>query len=272
MNPRPLLDYAAYVFDLDGTIYLGPYLIEGVGSTLANLRERGKTIRFLSNKPIQTRHTYAEKLRSLGIQAEDDEVMNSSAVATKYLLKHHPKASLYVVGEGPLIGELVEAGFQIVDDGDDCDLLLLSFDRGFDYMKLHHAMLAARRGVPIIATNPDVVCPVENGFIPDCGAIMAAVEACSGEKVGVVIGKPSEIMLEVILNDLSLPASEVLLVGDRLETDMKMGRKAEMGTALVLTGVTTREQAEAWPDKPTYILDSAAEISGSRIGSRKSAW
>jgi phosphoglycolate/pyridoxal phosphate phosphatase family enzyme len=260
MNPRPLLDYAAYVFDLDGTIYRGPYLIDGVDSALAKLRALGKAIRFLSNKPIQTRQTYAEKLRGLGIQADDEEVMNSSAVTAKYLSQHHRGARLYVVGEGPLIGELVDAGFEIVDDGDECDLLLLSFDRGFDYMKLHHAMLAARRGVPILATNPDVVCPVENGFIPDCGAIMAAVEACSGEKVGVVIGKPSEIMLEVILEDLGLPAGDVLLVGDRLETDMTMGRKAGMGTALVLTGVTTREQAEAWPEKPTYVLGSAAEI------------
>ena len=257
---RSLLDYSAYVFDLDGTIYLGPFLIEGVGPMLEQLRGLNKTIRFLSNKPLQTRRDYASKLRVLGVEAKDEEVMNSSAVTTRYLLAQFPDSKLYVVGEGPLIGELSEAGFEMVDDGESCDVLLLSFDRDFHYMKLHHSMLAARRGVPVVATNPDVVCPVEDGFIPDCGAVIAAVEACSDRKIDVVIGKPSDIMLQVILEDIGLAPEEVLLVGDRLETDMRMGRRAGMATALVLTGVTTPEQADDWPEKPTYILPSAAGI------------
>jgi HAD superfamily hydrolase (TIGR01450 family) len=255
-----LLDYSAYVFDLDGTLYLGPYLIPGADTVLAELRRRGKAIRFLSNKPLQTRHDYAEKLRHLGVEARDEEVMNSSAVATEFLLEHHPGKRLYVIGEGPLIGELVEAGFEVVDDGDLCDLVLLSFDRNFHYMKLHHAMIAARRGVPVMATNPDVVCPVENGCIPDCGAVIAALEACADRKIDGVIGKPSDIMLEVILKDLGLPAEQVLLVGDRLETDMTMGQRAGMATALVLSGVTTPEQARAWPAQPTYTLRSVMGI------------
>jgi len=259
-RPRSLLGYSAYVFDLDGTLYLGPFLIEGVGPLLDRLRGLGKTIRFLSNKPLQTRHDYAKKLRSLGVEARDEEVMNSSAVAAQYLLREHPDARLYVVGEGPLIGELVDAGFKIVDNGEECDLLLLSFDRDFHYLKLYNSMLAARRGVPVVATNPDVVCPVENGFIPDCGAVIAAVEACSDRKIDVVVGKPSDIMLQVILEDVGFPPEEVLLVGDRLETDMTMGKRAGMATALVLTGVTAAEKAEAWPEKPTYILPSAAAI------------
>lgn len=257
---RALLDYEGYVFDLDGTLYLGPVLIEGIAPMLENLRSLDKAIRFLSNKPLQTRQDYAAKLRSLGVDAEDDQVINSSAVVTRYLLDHHSGCRPYVLGEAPLLGELVAAGFSLATCSADCDLLLLSFDRDFSYRKLHEAMLAAKTGVPIIATNPDVTCPTESGEIPDCGAIIAAVEACSGREVDVIVGKPSRIMMEVILKDLGLPAGEVLLVGDRLETDMKMGLDAGMATALVLTGVTSPQAAAGCPAQPDYILASAAAI------------
>lgn len=262
VEPRSLLDYKGYVFDLDGTIYLGSRLIPGVDTMLAKLRERDCKIRFLSNKPLQTRREYARKLRSLGVQADDSEVMNSSAVTTRYLRQNYPSHRIYVVGEAPLIGELLDAGFQVVSDSSDCDLLLLAFDRNFDYLKLFHAMLAARQGVPIVATNPDVACPVEGGLLPDCGAVIAAVEACSSRKVDIVVGKPSPIMIAAILEDLDLAPADVLLVGDRLETDISMGVTAGMATALVLTGATTAEQVPDWPDKPTYVLPSAAAISG----------
>lgn len=260
MTPRPLRDYSGYVFDLDGTLYLGPNLIPGVDVMVADLRRRGKKVRFLSNKPLQSRQDYARKLRSLGVEASDDEVMNSTTVTVRYLLAHYPQARLYVCGEGPLLSEIVDGGFRIVNSGEECDLLLLSFDRNFHYIKLYESMIAARRGVPIIATNPDNTCPVEGGVIPDCGANMAALEACSGRRVDVVVGKPSDIMLQVILEDLGEAPQDVLLVGDRLETDMRMGIRAGMGTALVLTGVTNLETALAWPEKPTYILESAAQI------------
>ncbi len=260
MPPRPLDSFRGYIFDLDGTIYLGPNLIEGAGVMLDLLRKAGKAIRFLSNKPLQNRSDYACKLRGLGVEARDEEVINSSLVAARYLSEHHPGARVFVAGEAPLILELVEAGIQVVDDGLTCDLVLLSFDRDFHYVKLHQAMIAAHRGVPLYATNPDVTCPVANGVVPDCGAVIAALEACSGRKIDLVLGKPSHVMLEVILHDLGLPPEDVLLVGDRLETDMEMGRRAGMATALVLTGVTQRHQAEAWPHRPTYILSAAAEI------------
>lgn len=257
---RNLLDYSAYVFDLDGTIYLGPRLIEGVAPMLSGLREKLKVVRFLSNNPLQTRHTYAAKLRGLGVKAEDSEVLNSSAVTTQYLSKHRPGARLFVVGEAPLISELVQAGFQVVDVHDECDVVVLSFDRNFHYLKLYKAMVEARLGKLVIATNPDVACPVPDGQIPDCGAIIAAVEACSGRKIDAIVGKPSDIMLQVVLEDLGLPAEDVLLVGDRLETDMEMGRRAGMSTALVLSGVSSREQLADWPHQPTYVLGNAGEI------------
>ena len=263
MKPSALLDYTGYVFDLDGTLYLGPNLISGVDQMLAELRKLDKKIRFLSNKPLQSRQDYAKKLRDFGIEAKDDEVMNSTTVTVRFLQEFYSEAKLYVCGEGPLIAELVEGGFEVVRSGEECDILLLSFDRNFHYLKLYESMIAARRGVPIIATNPDNTCPVDGGVIPDCGANIAAVEACSGRKIDTVVGKPSDIMLQVILDDLGEPAEKVLLIGDRLETDMRMGKRAGIATALVLTGVTSLNQAMAWPEKPTYILASAAEITTS---------
>ncbi len=264
MTALSLLDYSGYVFDLDGTLYLSARMIPDVDLMLAELRKAGKKIRFLSNKPLQSRRDYARKLRNFGIEAKDNEVMNSTTVTVRYLKDHYPGAKLYVCGEGPLISELVDNGFPIVNSGEQCEILILSFDRNFHYMKLYESMIAARRGVPIIATNPDNTCPVDHGVIPDCGANIAALEACSGRKVDTIIGKPSDIMLQVILEDIGEPAEKVLLTGDRLETDMRMGKRAGMATALVLTGVTSLEQAMKWPEKPTYVLESAAEITAVR--------
>jgi NagD protein len=254
------LKYSGYIFDLDGTIYLGERLIPGAGETIERLKSLSKKIIYLSNKPLQTREDYAAKLTRLGIPTRAEEVINSSLVMARWLSGEAPGATIYVIGEAPLIQELVRAGFRISEKAGEIQYVIASFDRTFDYRKLNIALQAIKRGAHFVATNPDRTCPVEGGEIPDCAAMIGAVEGTTGKKVETVVGKPSDIMIRVAVDYMGLRPQDCILVGDRLETDMVMGKKAGMAAALVLTGVTTRESLKNSDIRPDYVWESVAEI------------
>ncbi|HLT58186.1 MAG TPA: HAD-IIA family hydrolase [Limnochordales bacterium] len=261
---RRLTDYQGYIFDLDGTIYLGERLIDGARETVLGLRAAGKRVVFLSNKPLETRDDYARKLTRLGIPTPAEEVINSSWVMARWLAAEAPGATVYVIGEPPLLDELRRAGLHVVEDPSgryhEVRFVIAAFDRTFHYQKLNHALQAIRRGARFVATNSDRTCPVEDGEIPDAAGVIGAIEGVTGRPVELITGKPYPIMVETILRHLGLPASDCLMVGDRLETDMLMGVRAGMGTALVLTGVTRREQLPHPEIRPDFVLDSVAAI------------
>ncbi len=254
------LNFSGYIFDLDGTIYRGERLIPGAKETIEKLKSLSKKIVYLSNKPLQTRENYATKLTRLGIPTAPAEVINSSFVMTRWLSQRAPGEKVYVIGERALIDELLRGGFRISEEPGEIKYVIASFDRTFDYRKLNTALQAIKKGAHFVATNPDRTCPVEDGEIPDCAAMIGAVEGATGKKVEAVVGKPSDIMIRVALDEMSLPSRACLLVGDRLETDMAMGKKAGMGTALVLTGVTRREILPDCAIHPDFIWESVAEI------------
>lgn len=254
------LHFWGYIFDLDGTIYLGEKLIPGAGETIERIKSLSKKIIYLSNKPLQTREDYAAKLTRLGIPTRAEEVINSSLVMARWLSGEAPGATIYVIGEAPLIQELVRAGFRISEKAGEIQYVIASFDRTFDYRKLNIALQAIKRGAHFVATNPDRTCPVEGGEIPDCAAMIGAVEGTTGKKVETVVGKPSDIMIRVAVDYMGLRPQDCVLVGDRLETDMVMGKKAGMAAALVLTGVTTRESLKNSDIQPDYVWESVAEI------------
>jgi arabinose operon protein AraL len=232
------LPHRGWLFDLDGTVYLGEVLLPGAAETIAALRAAGRRVAFLSNKPLSTRADYAEKLSRLGIPTSVDEVVNSSIVLARHLRKLDPGAPVFVIGEPPLVGELREHGFEVREDAD-VRWVVIAFDRTFDYAKLNTALQAVRRhDARLIATNPDRTCPVEGGEIPDCAGMTAAVEAVTGKTVEVVVGKPSPIILQVALEGLGVEARDCVIVGDRIETDIVMGKRLGLGTVLVLSGIT----------------------------------
>lgn len=273
--------FQGYIFDLDGTVYLGERLIPGAADAIAELRARGAGVLFLTNKPLYSRADYARKLTGLGIPAGPDDVVNSSAVMADFLRREAPGARVYCIGEPSLLQELADAGMQLVADprlaGAEVDFVVAAFDRTFDYDKLDCALQAIKKGARFVATNADRTCPVDGGEIPDCAGIIAAIEAVSGQAVEVVVGKPHPLTVQAALNKLGLPAERCLMVGDRLETDIAMGNKAGMKTALVLTGVSTRADVEkaaaagiAWPD---FVIGSVAEVPGlSPAGDGARAW
>jgi phosphoglycolate/pyridoxal phosphate phosphatase family enzyme len=252
--------FSGYVFDLDGTVYLGDALLPGARHTVETLRGMGARVVFLSNKPLETRADYAAKLTRLGIPTSRDEVINSSWVMARWLQAEAPGSALFVIGEPPLLDELSEAGFRLTEEIDTIDFVVASFDRTFDYHKLQVAFDAIREGARFIATNSDRYCPIPGGGLPDAAAVIGAIEGCTGVGVEVVVGKPSPITVRAILERLQLPASECIITGDRLETDMRMGLDAGMATAVVLTGVTTPEILAVSDVQPDYVLQSLDDL------------
>ena len=254
------MNYKACIFDQDGTIYLGSRLIPGAAETIARLRANGTRTIFLSNNPTKTREQYAEKLTRLGIPTDVDDIVNSSYVMVQWLKENTPGAFLYVIGEAAITGELKEAGFILSEKPEEVGVVVASFDRTFDYHKLQVAFDAINAGARFVATNPDRYCPTPTGGEPDCAAIIAALEACTGVTCDPVVGKPSPIMVRTIMEKLDLPPRDCLMVGDRLETDIRMGIEAGMDTCLVLTGDADQEKLEKSGLKPTMVLESIAGL------------
>jgi HAD superfamily hydrolase (TIGR01450 family) len=208
--------FAGYVFDLDGTIYLGDELLPGAARVLARLRELGRRVMFVSNNPTRDPEMYAAKLRALGIEASTAEILNPVVTMTRWLRRDHPGATVFPIAEEPLWRALAEAGIRTSDRAEEIDLVVASYDRGFDYRKLQTAFDAIwfHRRARLVATNPDRWCPLPGGRgEPDAGAIVAAIEACTGATCEVNAGKPGPLMLEAAMELLRLEAGDCVLAG-----------------------------------------------------------
>jgi HAD superfamily hydrolase (TIGR01450 family) len=256
----PEREYDVYAFDLDGTIYLGEDLLPGARDLVEELRRRGKVVRFLSNNPTRDREQYAEKLSSLGLPTPVEEIVNSTVTTTHWLLEHAPGAVVFAIGEEPLRRAFAAAGIAMSEDPEEIDVVVSSFDRAFEYRKLQIAFDAIwlHRRARLIATNPDRFCPLPGGRgEPDCAAITAAIEACTGTRCEANLGKPNPAMLHAALDGVDADMADCVMVGDRLGTDIRMGLDAGMAAALVLTGETTaaavRDLAAA--ERPSIVLD-----------------
>jgi NagD protein len=252
--------FEAYIFDIDGTVCLGEGLIPGAGEAIRRLRALGKRTVFLSNNTTRTRAAYAEHLTELGVATAPDDVVNSSLVMIDYLRQRMPAARLLVIGEEALIADLEAAGFTVTANGVGAEAVIASFDRGFSYAKLQAAFDAIRGGARFFATNADRYRPLLNGGEPDAAAVIAAIEACTDRRCEEIVGKPSRLTLDYLVAHLARRASDCIVIGDRLETDIQMARDASIASALVLTGATTPAMAESSDIRPTYVLRSLGEI------------
>jgi NagD protein len=251
--------YRGWLFDLDGTIYVGERLVPGAAEVVAALRAEGRRLAFLTNKPLETRADYARKLTRLGIPVDADEVITASLVLARHLRARDPGAPVYVIGEPPLLAEMRAHGFEVRDD-ERVRWVVIAFDRTFTYAKLNVALQAVKGGARLIATNPDRTCPVEGGEIPDCAGMIAAVEAVTDRKVEAIVGKPSPIILEVALAALGVSAAEAVMVGDRIETDVAMGKRSGLATILVLSGITRPDDPRIPGLAPDHVIGSVREI------------
>ena len=252
--------YEGYVFDLDGTIYLGDELLPGAKRLIEELRELGKKVAFLSNNPTKDPRMYADKLTRLGVPTPEGEVVNTVVTMTRWLLQNHPDATVFPISEEPLRRSLREAGIRMSDRSDEIDIVIASYDRAFDYRKLQIAFDAIwfHKRARLVTTNPDPYCPLPGGRgEPDAAAVVGAIEACTGARCEVNVGKPSRIMLETVMERIGLEPADCVMIGDRLYTEIRMALDAGMPSAVVLTGETTSEDVQTASEEnlPDYVLD-----------------
>lgn len=250
-----------YLFDMDGTLYLGNRLYDFTIDLLRTIREKGGKYLFITNNSSKSVEDYVLKLHKMGIQATRDDFMTSSQATAYYLHNHHEGKRLYVCGTESLKQELRQEGFTVTEDLNQVDCIVMGFDTELTFQKLHDVsyLLLTRKDIPYIATNPDLVCPTEFGSVPDCGSICAAVKNATGREP-VVIGKPSALMVELAVGRLGVSKEETCVVGDRIYTDIKSGLAAGVTSVLVLSGETTLEILEESPEKPHLVLQDAGEI------------
>jgi HAD superfamily hydrolase (TIGR01450 family) len=253
--------FRGYALDLDGTVYLGDALLPGAAETVARIRGQGGRLVFLTNNPLRSPDSYAQRLTILGIPADPGEVLTPLGVLTAYLIERHPGSPVLTVAEPPVDETLAAAGITVTAEPAAAGVVVVSFDRTFSYAKLLAAYRAVRHfGARIVATNPDPFCPTPDGGLPDCAAMLAAVEACTGARAEAVMGKPSEHMAAELLRRLDVPASEAAVVGDRISTDVALARSLGMTSVLVLSGATTRGELLGSPQRPDYVIDGIAAL------------
>ena len=268
MRTGPIPRFDGYVFDLDGTVYLDDEALPGAVDVIARLRAEGARVVFATNKPLEQAADYAAKLTGLGIPAGPYDVVTALDSLVAYLQQTHEHASLLCVAESVVEQTLRREGFDVTTEPTRADVVVVSFDRTFDYAKLLGAYRAVRSGAVIVASNPDPYCPTADGGLPDCAAMLAAIEACTGATAEMVVGKPSVQMARVLLDRLDVDASRAVLIGDRLATDIAMGLATGMTAVLVLTGATGRGDLERSDVRPHYVIESLHELLADGADSR----
>jgi HAD superfamily hydrolase (TIGR01457 family) len=250
-----------YLFDMDGTLYLGNRLYDFTLELLDTLKKTGRKYLFMTNNSSKSVEDYVKKLEKLGIYATREEFMTSSQATAFYLHKHHEGKKLYVCGTESLKQELRMEGFAVTTDISEVECIVMGFDTELTFQKLHDVsfLLLTRPELPYIATNPDYVCPTEFGSVPDCGSVCDMIFNATGKRP-VVIGKPAPLMPQLAMEKLGMTKEETCVVGDRIYTDVKSGLNAGVTGILVLSGETTREILQKSEDKPHLVLENAGEI------------
>jgi HAD superfamily hydrolase (TIGR01457 family) len=253
----------ALLIDLDGVVYKGSEAIAGSGKFLAAARRQGMPFLLVTNNSTTSPELVSERLAGMGIAAQPEEILTSAQAAAAYVQTHgRPGARVRIVGEAGLRQAAHEAGLEVVENGTEgVEWLVAGLDRQFDYDKLTQATRAILGGARFVATNADALLPVEGGnVLPGAGTIVAALQVASGIEA-TVVGKPERGLFEHGRARLGgLPASAVAMIGDRLDTDVVGGHRAGLRTILVLSGVTTPEQAATAELRPDAVVANLADV------------
>ena len=250
-----------YLFDMDGTLYLGDRLYSFTRDLLDAIRENGAKYLFVTNNSSKSVVDYVKKLERLGISAACEDFMTSSQAAAYYLKKHYSGKTLYFCGTQSLKQELMDEGFTVSEDISKTECIVMGFDTELTFQKLHDVsyLLLTQPDIPYIATNPDLVCPTEFGSVPDCGSVCQMIYNATG-KSPFVIGKPSAMMPELAMDKMGVTKEQTCVIGDRIYTDVQSGLNAGATAILVMSGETTPEILAQSPDKPHLVLQDAGEI------------
>ena len=254
----------ALIIDMDGVIWKADASIGDLARTFNRVRERGLKFVFATNNSSRTSDQYTARLKEFGVEVEPWQIVTSSHAAAHVVArKFSPGTRIFMIGEDGLRVALEEKGFEIlpVEDASRAEAVVMGIDRSINFQKLAEATLLVRRGVSFYATNPDKTFPTPRGEIPGAGAWYSIIVTASDVQP-VVAGKPYPYLMELSLEKLGTASRESLVVGDRLETDIAAGQAVGCPTALVLSGVSTLEQADLWRPKIDFIARDLAELIG----------
>ncbi|NMP37738.1 MAG: HAD-IIA family hydrolase [Clostridiales bacterium] len=253
-----LKDIQLFLLDMDGTINLDYRLIDGAAEFIGALVNQGKRYVFLTNNSSKNASDYVEKMRSLGLPCEKENVFTSGMAAGMFLSSHRKGKSVFVVGTRSLRAEIASYGVEVREDN--ADIVLLGFDRELTYAKLETACELLDSGAEYFATNVDMVCPIDNGrYIPDCGSMADMIENAVHRRP-VFIGKPDRAMVDIISEKTGISLSNIAIVGDRIYTDIRTGVNAGITSVLVMSGETDEKTLNESDITPTYTLGSVKDI------------
>lgn len=251
-----------YIFDMDGTIYLGYNVFDFAIRFIDHLRAAGKRVLFFTNNASHTTEFYVRKLTKLGFSPTPDEIMTSGDVTIEFLKRHRAGKSVYLVGTDELVDSFRDSGINMLKgDEERADIVVTSFDTTLTYAKLDNACRLVRGGAEYLSTHPDFNCPTETGFIPDSGAIAAFVTASTG-KTPTYFGKPYRETIDMISEATGIGLDRMCIFGDRLYTDIAIGKKHGVTAVLVLSGETQPADVDAATpaEKPDFVFDSLDNV------------
>lgn len=257
---RRLHEVGAFALDMDGTVYLGARVLPGAHDFVARCRQDGIPFAMLTNNSSKSRREYGEKLARMGLDVGEDGVMTSGEATIRYLHREHPGRRVYLVATPSYQTEVLEGGVTLAAGRSDADVAVLAFDTGLTFEILVVLCDLVRDGKPFIATHPDFNCPVDGGYIPDVGSFLALVQASTGRRPDVIIGKPGRMMVAALCERWNLPAERIAYVGDRLYTDIAMAADSGMLGILVLSGETSLADLEGSPHQPDLVVEGLAEL------------
>lgn len=260
MDKKKIKDIKLFLFDMDGTLYIGDKLFDFTKELLETIKKNGTRYMFMTNNSSKSVKDYIIKLNKLGIDATEEEFITSSQATVYYLKNNHPEARLYVCGTESLKEELRKNGFCVTENTQETDCIVMGNDTELTFKKLHDiSFMLCTRELPYIATNPDYVCPTEFGSVPDCGSVCDMIFNATGKRP-VFIGKPEALMPKLAMEIAGCKRTETAVIGDRIYTDIKSGINAGTVSILVMSGETTEEILENSPDKPDLVLKDCGEI------------
>jgi len=247
----------SYLIDMDGVIVRGSELVPGADVFLKRLHDRDIKFLILTNNPLYTPIDLQHRLRRIGIDITADHIYTSAMATAQFLKGQTPNATVFVIGESGLTTALHEAGFVLTEH--DPDYVVLGETNTYSYERITQAVRLVQRGARFIATNPDPVGPTEAGIVPACGAVAALVQTATGI-APYFVGKPNPLMMRTALRYLGEHSENAIMVGDRMDTDIRVGIESGLETILVLTGVTTLDMIDRYPFRPTRIANSVADL------------
>lgn len=248
----------AFILDMDGTFYLSNQLLPGALEFLDYLTEKGIRFSFLTNNSSRNVQDYQSKLTKLGVPEKQAIVYSSGEAAIAWLKRYHPGRRTFVLGTPSLQQSFLESG--IILDEKDPEIVVLGYDTTLTYDRLTLFCDFVRAGKLYIATHPDINCPVEGGYAPDAGAMIALIKASTGREPDLVIGKPNKFIVELLAAKLGVAVKQMTMVGDRLYTDIALGKTAGVQTVLVLSGETAREDLRGSEFQADLVCEDLAEL------------